>query len=61
MKGKSSGMGPTGGITSIHDGLSNKAPSFSDKSMGHSKTSVNKDAVRGGVQSNQRPLGPRTA
>lgn len=61
MKGKSSGMGGTQGTISLHGGLTNKAPKFMDKSGKNSGTSVNADAVRSGVQPNQKTLGPRSA
>lgn len=49
-------------VKSIHEGLTNKSPSSSDKSTQLPKgPSVNQDATRTSTASTPATLGPRTA
>lgn len=49
-------------VKSLHEGLSNKAPSASDKSTQLPKgPSVNQDATRSAPAPTQPTLGPRSA
>jgi len=45
----------------LHQGLKNRSPSCTDKSMTPPSGKVNSDPVRSGVAKTPKTLGPRTA